>query len=268
MLFIFRKLRRSFFQPGKVRTYVAYALGEIALIVIGILIAVEISDRNQVRKDRAEEQQLLAAISDEVSQYIFYVETGIQRGEEIKAASERLMMAMKNPSITADTAQLDQDISDVLSIRWLSGAGQTTSIYDVLAQGGQLRLISSKDLQKQLKRLKTNFGYLLNYELLQASFVDNQLSPFLNKYINRLALTGEALEVDPALYDSPFTTDREALLKSREFSNLLTELIKHTRSLLNSNRRLYDSLNQIDTLVIEGNPSLEPHTFERVDYLP
>ena len=44
MLFILRQLRRSFFQPGKLRTYVAYAIGEILLIVIGILIAVQIGD--------------------------------------------------------------------------------------------------------------------------------------------------------------------------------------------------------------------------------
>jgi hypothetical protein len=42
MLFIFRKIRRSFFLPGKVRTYLAYALGEIALIMVGILLALQI----------------------------------------------------------------------------------------------------------------------------------------------------------------------------------------------------------------------------------
>ncbi|QXD25802.1 hypothetical protein F7C95_07935 [Opitutia bacterium ISCC 51] len=46
MLFIFRKLRRSFFQPGKFRTYIAYAIGEILLIVIGILIALQIQNWN------------------------------------------------------------------------------------------------------------------------------------------------------------------------------------------------------------------------------
>jgi hypothetical protein len=51
MLLIFRKLRRSFFPlrdssaghvlPGKVRTYLAYALGEIVLIMAGILLALK-----------------------------------------------------------------------------------------------------------------------------------------------------------------------------------------------------------------------------------
>jgi len=59
MLFIFRKLRRSFFQPGKVRTYCAYAIGEIALIMIGILLALQVSDWNQARKDAGAAEQLL-----------------------------------------------------------------------------------------------------------------------------------------------------------------------------------------------------------------
>ena len=50
MLFILRQLRRSFFQPGKLRTYVAYAIGEIILIVIGILIAVQIGDWKEARR--------------------------------------------------------------------------------------------------------------------------------------------------------------------------------------------------------------------------
>ena len=57
MLFIFRKLRRSFFLPGKVRTYCAYAIGEILLIVVGILLALQVSDWNQ---ERIEQQEITA----------------------------------------------------------------------------------------------------------------------------------------------------------------------------------------------------------------
>ncbi len=44
MLLILRKIRRSFFLPGKVKTYLAYAVGEIVLIVVGILLALQISE--------------------------------------------------------------------------------------------------------------------------------------------------------------------------------------------------------------------------------
>jgi hypothetical protein len=66
MLFIFRKLRHSFFQPGKLRTYVAYAIGEIVLIVVGILLALQISESNQSRKDRIEETDILVRLKAEM----------------------------------------------------------------------------------------------------------------------------------------------------------------------------------------------------------
>ena len=65
MLFIFRKLRRSFFQPGKAKTYIAYAIGEIALIMVGILLALQVSDWSQEREDRAEEREILLRLKAE-----------------------------------------------------------------------------------------------------------------------------------------------------------------------------------------------------------
>ena len=65
MLFIFRKLRRSFFLPGKVRTYLAYAIGEILLIVLGIMLAVQIGEWKQERRDHTEETQILLKLKPE-----------------------------------------------------------------------------------------------------------------------------------------------------------------------------------------------------------
>ena len=62
MLFLLRKLRKSFFLPGKLRTYMAYALGEIVLIVVGILIAVQIGDWKEAGQQRIEIELALSDI--------------------------------------------------------------------------------------------------------------------------------------------------------------------------------------------------------------
>ncbi len=51
MLRIFSSIRKSLFQEGKVSRYFAYAFGEIVLIVVGILIALQISNWNETRKN-------------------------------------------------------------------------------------------------------------------------------------------------------------------------------------------------------------------------
>ncbi len=50
MLRFFRQIRKKLMEQNKVRTYLLYATGEIALVVIGILIALQINNWNEQRK--------------------------------------------------------------------------------------------------------------------------------------------------------------------------------------------------------------------------
>lgn len=59
MLKFFRKIRRSLIQREKFRKYLLYALGEIFLVVIGILIALQVNNWNEWRKDRVQEENYL-----------------------------------------------------------------------------------------------------------------------------------------------------------------------------------------------------------------
>jgi hypothetical protein len=52
MLTFLRKIRWSLLESGSARKYIFYAIGEIALVVIGILIALQINNWNEWKKDR------------------------------------------------------------------------------------------------------------------------------------------------------------------------------------------------------------------------
>ena len=51
---LFRTIRRKLLEEGKLLRYLTYALGEIVLIVVGILLALKINDWNEDRKAQAE----------------------------------------------------------------------------------------------------------------------------------------------------------------------------------------------------------------------
>jgi hypothetical protein len=51
MLKFFRRIRRGLLESGKFRNYTLYAIGEIALVVVGILIALQISNWNEQQKE-------------------------------------------------------------------------------------------------------------------------------------------------------------------------------------------------------------------------
>jgi len=59
MIKFFRKIRQNLLSEGKTGSYIKYAIGEIILVVIGILIALQINNYNEVQKQRAKEIQFL-----------------------------------------------------------------------------------------------------------------------------------------------------------------------------------------------------------------
>jgi hypothetical protein len=65
MIKLFRNIRQNLLKEGKITNYLKYAIGEIVLVVIGILIALQINNWNDHRKEKAIEQQLLKALNEE-----------------------------------------------------------------------------------------------------------------------------------------------------------------------------------------------------------
>ncbi len=63
MLTFLRKIRKSLIESGSAQKYALYAIGEIALVVIGILIALQINNWNEWRKDRQKEKIILGDIA-------------------------------------------------------------------------------------------------------------------------------------------------------------------------------------------------------------
>jgi len=67
MLTFLRKIRRSLIGSSSFQKYILYAIGEIALIVIGILLALQISNWNEVKKQEELERKTLREIQNELS---------------------------------------------------------------------------------------------------------------------------------------------------------------------------------------------------------
>ena len=62
MLKFFRKIRYNLISKNKTGKYIKYALGEIILVVIGILIALQINNWNGNRKDVILEKEYLTRL--------------------------------------------------------------------------------------------------------------------------------------------------------------------------------------------------------------
>jgi hypothetical protein len=81
MIKFFRKIRLNLLSEGKTGKYIKYAIGEIVLVVIGILIALQINNWNQERIQAAEMDGLKKSISSAIQSDIKYLKL-IRTGRE------------------------------------------------------------------------------------------------------------------------------------------------------------------------------------------
>jgi len=68
MIKFFRKIRQNMIKDNKVIKYFLYAIGEIILVVIGILIALSINNSNELKKTRNAEKVYLKEIKSDLIQ--------------------------------------------------------------------------------------------------------------------------------------------------------------------------------------------------------
>ena len=65
MIKFFRKIRYNLMSENKTGKYFKYAIGEIILVVIGILIALSINSWNQNRLDQLDKKEILSKLQIE-----------------------------------------------------------------------------------------------------------------------------------------------------------------------------------------------------------
>ena len=68
MIKFFRKIRYDLMSSGKTSKYIKYAIGEIILVVIGILIALQINNWNEDRKNATNEAHILNEILNNLNE--------------------------------------------------------------------------------------------------------------------------------------------------------------------------------------------------------
>jgi len=91
MITLFRRVRQKLLGEGNVRKYPLYAIGEILLVVIGILIALQINTWQENEKLRATELETLAEIEQALVQDINVLDTNIAVLEEKKLQARELI---------------------------------------------------------------------------------------------------------------------------------------------------------------------------------
>jgi len=95
MIKFFRKIRYNLMSENKTSKYFKYAIGEIILVVIGILIALQINNTNEQRKETKELKEYLHKISTNVQSDIDQIEKLKIRRDTVRAKAIRSSKALR-----------------------------------------------------------------------------------------------------------------------------------------------------------------------------
>ncbi|PTM08541.1 MAG: hypothetical protein DA407_07815, partial [Bacteroidetes bacterium] len=94
MIKFFRKIRQKLVTENKFSKYLLYAIGEIVLVVIGILIALQLNNLNEIDKVKDTEILYLNALHDEFSNNLIEVERVMKLNAEGLAYANALLDKM------------------------------------------------------------------------------------------------------------------------------------------------------------------------------
>ena len=96
MIKFFRKIRQQLVTENKFSKYLLYAIGEIVLVVIGILIALQINNWNEYQKERKSERLLLSEIRDNLKYDLNDFESNITTLQNKSISSKMMLKALEN----------------------------------------------------------------------------------------------------------------------------------------------------------------------------
>lgn len=82
MIQFFRRIRQNLLHENKFSKYLLYAIGEIILVVIGILLALQINNWNELNKQTAEEEEILISLKEELKNNISVLKASIKENKE------------------------------------------------------------------------------------------------------------------------------------------------------------------------------------------
>lgn len=235
MIAFFKRFRQRLLSENKFSKYLLYAIGEIILVVIGILIALQINNWNENRKDNVQLQTYYKQLLEELELDVNAIKFSISRLENDRKQYKTINDALKMPNLSADSILEVYRSADFI----IENTTFKTKTLNVLLSTGDIKLIDSKIKNALLALQDEQEDHLIDSNERSAFYVDmvgrlNYLFP-LNEELwddqeelkNILKVRVKKIEEIPFLNKALQTRDssnKADLVELNNILNLTTEL--------------------------------------------
>jgi hypothetical protein len=246
MIKLFRNIRKKLLAEGKTTNYLKYAIGEIVLVVIGILIALSINNWNQSRLERIEEKSILANIHDEFLSNKVELEKSIAIYKSAMKGNMRLMELIGSNSVQLQKQNLDSLFYQALPATKIFFSDN--AIKNII-QSGQLNIIKNPEVIQLMHEWEGTTVLVKETAGELGDWINNQYLPFLLNYV-------AFKEIDhngnmPWTGRSKLSPDYVTLFQQLKFENILDNVLWYHKKNLES----LESANELIKKIIDVTKS-------------
>ncbi len=265
MIKFLRNIRKKLLQEGKITnpafakasasTYLKYAIGEIVLVVIGILIALQINTWNEERKENKLEAEYYCRLLEDAQQDLEQVNLFIKASEDRLEASNQAVRLLNQKSAKKVYVGKQLGLS-VIAI--YSDFTPNNSAFEDLKSGANLNIIKDKAIIKAINNYFNKVaGYLsiikVNANIaLDTYYLDNDV--FKSGRIHAQMLTERFISgMEKDVYDAMNLDYEETLSETMKY-----QLLNAALTYISTNSRQLQLLNFIKEEVNNLINTLEP----------
>jgi len=216
MIKFFRHIRKDLMEKNKTGKYLKYALGEIVLVVIGILIALQINNWNENKKLFNKTQTYLNALNTEIETNIsnlnIYIET---THSDIVESATTLANLHSEEAVRFN----DSLLRLTLETRPIYKSLMVNSTFDDLINSGVLENLNNTDLKNKILTINPLIESI-NENYTNAKNVWNEFQvPYLMKYSNASG-NWDSIRSVPIM-KLPYKRTKEAFVNNHDYANIL-----------------------------------------------
>ncbi len=152
MLKFFQRVRRKFINEGNLRRYLIYAVGEIILVMIGILLALQVNNWNEGRKDKKKEILYLSEIKSDLQNDLLR----ISRRDTIYSYRLAIFKLIEKEFYTGQILKVKIDTNNIKIHEYFIRPNHlraTIGAYHALMANGDSEIFSNQELFTQIQSI-------------------------------------------------------------------------------------------------------------------
>ena len=245
MIKFFRKIRQKMLTENKFSKYLTYALGEIILVVIGILIALGINNWNENRKDSKQERIVLMSLLDNLHLAKNQSELLISEEEALKKRLIRILGIESNPNVNIN--QIIPDSIFKTTVWDLQNDQPTFNVYSNLKNTNKLSLIKNKNVNEKFTNLEFRLNRLNDILEDRLSVHQIRIDDILERDINFIPLIKSNVPAINIINETE--NDYYDLLKIKRVRNLLGMKLTLTQDVIDRREYLDKEIGELIVLI-------------------